>query len=604
MDDKVIKEAPLVLLVDDDPMIRMLVRETLQQKGFAIEEAENGKLALDTLETCRPDVILLDVLMPEMNGFETCRALRELPQGKHVPVMMMTGLDDLESINHAFETGATDFITKPLNYAILGHRVRYLLRTMLAFEGLRKSKKEIHHLAFYDALTNLPNRRLFSDRLQQVLEAARRTDSLAGVLFIDIDNFKRINDSFGHSIGDKLLRTVASQIVTCLRRSDSVCRDADDEVVSVARLGGDEFTVLLSHLEKAEDAARVAKRILDAVSVPFILGSEDVVVTPSIGISVFPYDGDDVEALVKNADTAMFHAKEQGKNNYQFYTNSMSTTAFERLTLETALRKALAKEQFRVHYQPKINLGTGEVAGLEALIRWEHPEMGLVSPADFIPLAEDTGLIVPIGEWVLRTACAWMNSRQQAGHPPLRVAVNLSACQFRQTALNEMVKRALQDAGVDANWLELELTESVIMDDIQTSSIVLRSLKDMGVHVSMDDFGTGYSSLSMLKRLPIDTLKIDQSFVRDITTDADDAAIIEAIISLAHSLRLRVIAEGVETREQLEFLCSRDCDEVQGYWYARPMVAEDFECWLREYNQQQGREDSVEPPVTRKLQSR
>ncbi len=604
MNDQTIKETPLVLLVDDDPMIRLLVRETLQQKGFVVEEAENGKIALGVMETCQPDVILLDVLMPEMDGFETCRALRELPQGEHVPIMMMTGLDDLESINHAFETGATDFITKPLNYAILGHRVRYLLRTMLAFEGLRKSKKEIHHLAFYDALTNLPNRRLFSDRLQQAVEVARRTDSLAGVLFIDIDNFKRINDSFGHSIGDKLLRTVASQIVNCLRRSDSVCRDADEEVVSVARLGGDEFTVLLSQLEKAEDAARVARRVLDAISVPLMLGTEDIVVTPSIGISVYPYDGDDVEALVKNADTAMFHAKKQGKNNYQFYTNSMSNSAVERMTLETALRKALSKEQFRLHYQPKIDLGNGKVVGLEALIRWEHPEMGLISPADFIPLAEDSGLIVPIGEWVLRTACSWMSNWQQAGHQSLRIAVNLSACQFRQTALNEMVRRVLQDAGLDARWLELELTESVIMDDIQTSSIVLRSLKEMGVHVSMDDFGTGYSSLSMLKRLPLDTLKIDQSFVRDITTDADDAAIIDAIISLAHSLRLRVIAEGVETRGQLEFLRSRGCDEAQGYLYAHPMDAAAIECWLREYRERQAHEDAGQQPVKRAVQSR
>jgi len=603
MDDSLIKETPLILLVDDDPMIRMLVRESLLQRGFAVEEAEDGESALDALKECHPDAILLDVLMPGIDGFEVCTALRKLPQGEHIPVMMMTGLDDLESINHAFEAGATDFITKPINYAILGHRVRYLLRTMQAFEGLRKSKKEIHHLAFYDALTNLPNRRLFSDRLHQVVESARRTNALAGVLFLDLDNFKRINDSFGHSIGDKLLQTVASQIINCLRRSDSVCRDFDEEGVPVARLGGDEFTVLLNHLDKAEDAARVARRILDAVSVPFLLGSEDVVVTPSIGISIFPYDGNDVEELVKNADTAMFHAKDQGRNNYQFYTNSMSTSAYERFSLEAALRKALAHEQFRVHYQPKIDLPTGKVVGLEALIRWEHPDMGLISPADFIPLAEDTGLIVPIGEWVMRTVCSRMSRWQKAGHEPLRIAVNLSACQFRQTALNEMVKRALQDAAVDPRWLELELTESVIMDDIQTSSIVLRSLKEMGVRISMDDFGTGYSSLSMLKRLPLDTLKIDQSFVRDITTDADDAAIIDAIISLAHSLRLRVIAEGVETPEQLAFLRDRGCDEVQGYLYSRPMDADAIECWLREYNDGQSHEDPGQPPVKRAAQS-
>ncbi len=577
-------ETPLVLVVDDDPMIRVLVTETLQQIGFVVEEAENGCEALDFLRRCQPDVVLMDVLMPEMDGFQACQAFRALPQGQHVPVLMMTGLDDIASIDHAFEVGATDFITKPLNYAILGHRVRYLLRTMQAFESVRESKKEIHHLAFYDSLTNLPNRRLFGDRLQQAVESARRNSHLMGILFIDIDNFKRINDSFGHSIGDKLLRTVASQLVTCLRRGDSVSRELDDESISVARLGGDEFTVLLTRLGKAEDAARIAKRIIDAVSVPFLIGVEEVVVTPSIGIAVFPYDGEGVEDLVKNADTAMFHAKENGKNSYQFYTNSMSATAFERLSMENALRKGLANGEFEMYYQPKIDLVSNQAVGLEALARWNHPEMGLVLPADFIPLAEETGLIVPLGEWVLHTVCSQMRSWCSAGLKPLRVAVNLSACQFRQTMLRQLVKRMLHETGVAPELLEIELTESVIMDDIQTSSTLLRELKKMGVHISMDDFGTGYSSLSLLKRLPLDTLKIDRSFVRDITKDADDAAIVDAVISLAHSLRLRVIAEGVETSEQLEFLRNRGCDEVQGYLYSRPLPVAGVEKWLREFN--------------------
>ena len=584
MADQDIEETPLVLVVDDDPMIRVLVTEALQQIGFAVEEAENGRAALKFLERCHPDVILLDVLMPEMDGFQTCQALRALPQGRHVPVLMMTGLDDIASIDHAFEAGATDFITKPLNYTILGHRVRYLRRTMQAFESVRKSKREIHHLAFYDALTNLPNRRLFADRLQQAVESARRNDHLMGILFIDIDNFKRINDSFGHSIGDRLLRTVAGQLLACLRRSDAVGREFNEDYFSVARLGGDEFTVLLTSLEKAEDAARVAKRIIDAVSVPFILGDEEIVVTPSIGISVFPYDGDSVEELVKNADTAMFHAKETGKNNYQFYTNSMSATAFERLSMENALRKGLGNNEFEMYYQPKIALLNNRATGLEALVRWHHPDMGLVLPSEFIPLAEETGLIVPLGEWVLKTVCTQIKNWHSAGLDVMRVAVNLSACQFRQTMLSQQVRRILHETGIAPEWLELELTESVIMDDIQTSSTVLRQLKAMGVHISMDDFGTGYSSLSLLKRLPLDALKIDQSFVHDITTDADDAAIVDAVISLAHSLRMRVIAEGVETGEQLDFLRSRGCDEVQGYLYSRPLQAAGITAWLHDFN--------------------
>jgi diguanylate cyclase (GGDEF)-like protein len=584
MADQELAETPLVLVVDDDPVIRVLVTETLQQIGFAVEQAENGREALDFLGHCQPDVVLLDVLMPEMDGFRTCRAFRALPQGRHVPVLMMTGLDDIASIDHAFEVGATDFITKPLNYTILGHRVRYLLRTMQAFESARRSKREIHHLAFYDALTNLPNRRLFGDRLLRAVESARRNSHLTGILFIDIDNFKRINDSFGHSIGDKLLRTVASQLLACLRRGDSVGREADEEYMSVARLGGDEFTVLLTHLENPEDAARIAKRILDAVSVPFLLGIEEIVVTPSIGISIFPYDGNSVEELVKNADTAMFHAKANGKNNYQYYTNSMSATAFERLSMENAMRRGLGNNEFEVYYQPKIELASNRAIGLEALVRWHHPEMGLVLPSDFIPLAEETGLIVPLGEWVLHTVCTQIKNRHDAGLDPLRVAVNLSACQFRQTMLSQQVRRILDKTGVAPEWLELELTESVIMSDIQTSSTILRELKNMGVGISMDDFGTGYSSLGLLKRLPLDTLKIDRSFVRDITTDADDAAIVDAVISLAHSLRLRVIAEGVETGEQLEFLSSRGCDEVQGYLFSRPLPVAGIEAWLREFN--------------------
>jgi predicted signal transduction protein with EAL and GGDEF domain len=583
MNDAGTEETPLVLIVDDDPAIRLLIGETLKQIGFIVEEVTDGDQALDFIRKCKPGAVLLDVMMPGIDGFEVCASIRSLPEGKHVPIMMITGLDDIESINHAFEVGATDFATKPLNYPVLGHRVRYLLRTMQAFESLRKSRKEIHQLAFYDALTNLPNRRLFVDRLQQAIEAARRDDSLTGILFIDIDNFKRINDSFGHSVGDKFLRTVAARLVSCLRRGDSVGRYCGDEQTSIARLGGDEFTVLIPRLTKPEDAARVAKRVMDTVSVPFLIGDEESVVTPSIGIAVFPYDGDGVEELVKHADTAMFHAKEHGKNNYQFYTNAMSTTAFERLALENAMRKAIRNDEFEVYYQPKIDLASARVVGLEALLRWNHGDMGLISPTDFIPLAEETGLIVPIGEWVLSAVCTQMKEWQYAGMEPLRVAVNLSACQFRQTMLLQQIQHTLQETGIDARWLELELTESVIMEDIQTSSVVLRDLKSAGIHISMDDFGTGYSSLGMLKRLSLDTLKIDRSFVRDITMDADDAAIVVAIISLAHSLRLRVIAEGVETEEQLVFLRKHGCDEVQGYWYSRPQPVDKIERWLLEY---------------------
>jgi len=576
-------EAPLILVVDDDPMVRMLVTQSLRKKGFAVTEAENGNVALSVMENCQPDVILMDVLMPEMDGFQTCQALRSTPNGEHVPVMMMTGLNDIESIDHAFEVGATDFITKPLNFSILGYRIQYMLRTMELFRSLRESRAEIRHLAYYDSLTSLPNRRMFNDRLEQAVEIGRRQESLTGVLFIDVDHFKHINDHYGHTIGDKLLTTVATQLVDCLRASDSVGHQGQDEssIVSVARLGGDEFTVLLTNLERAEDAARVAKRIIDAIAVPFMLGSEEIVVTASIGIAVSPYDGDDVEELVKNADTAMFHAKEQGRNNYQFYTTSLGKLTSRRLSMESALRRALVQEEFMVYYQPKIDLKTCRATGLEALIRWKHPDMGLVSPVDFIPLAEETGLIVPIGEWVLQSVCSQMRSWIDSGMEPMRISVNLSARQFRQADLKEKITAFLHESGIEPDCLELELTESAVMDDIQASIAILNDLRKMGVKISMDDFGTGYSSLSMLKRLPLDILKIDQSFVREVTLEQDNAAIVNAVITLGQSLHFRVVAEGVETEEQLELLKQLGCDEVQGYLFSRPLPAPEADAWLR-----------------------
>jgi diguanylate cyclase (GGDEF)-like protein len=572
----------LVLVVDDDPMIRVLVSESLRQLGMFVEEAEHGEMAVETIRHSQPDVILLDVLMPGMDGFDTCAAIRASEHGRHIPIMMMTGLEDIESIDHAFEVGATDFITKPLNFAILGHRVRYLLRTMRAFESVRQSRKAIHHLAYYDPLTNLPNRRMFTERLHQSLENARRNNRLLGVLFIDIDNFKRINDTFGHSVGDRLLRSVAGQLLTCLRRSDAIGRDQDMEDIPVARLGGDEFTVLLNGIDKAEDAARVARRIIDAIAVPFLIGTEEVVVTPSIGIAVFPYDGDSIEVLIRNADNAMFSAKGRGKNSYEFYTQSMGSTALERLAMEQSLRTACSEQQFEIYYQPKIDLKTRAVVGLEALLRWQHPEQGTIAPDDFIPAAEESGLIVPIGEWVLRNACLQLRRWSDDGLAPMRIGINLSACQFRQSLFCRQIESSLQDAALAPGWLELELTESVIMEDIQNSSQVLRDLRHLGVSISLDDFGTGYSSLSLLKRLPINTLKIDRSFVQEIGNDDDSAAIVEAVITLAHSLRLRVIAEGVETREQLDFLAERGCDEAQGFLFTCPLPAAEMEQWLRD----------------------
>lgn len=432
-------------------------------------------------------------------------------------------------------------------------------------------ESELEHQANYDTLTALPNRNLLQDRLGQALTYARRHARQLAVLFLDLDFFKNINDSLGHDAGDLLLKQVAARLTDCVREGDTV-----------ARQGGDEFVVILSDIEEEEDVTAVTRKILKAFADPFSIGSHELYVTCSIGIALYPKDGEDIQSLLKNSDAALYRAKEQGRNNSQFYTMEMNVKALERLVLENNLRHALDREQFEVYYQPQVDLRSGEINGMEALLRWKHPEMGMVPPTKFIPMAEESGLIVPIGEWVLRTACKQNKAWQDAGLRPVCVAVNLSARQFRHQDLVALVAGILKETGLDPSLLELELTESLLMQNVEATIDTLTRFKAMGVKSSIDDFGTGYSSLSYLKRFPIDTLKIDQSFVHNITTDPDDAAIAKTIISMAHEMKLRVIAEGVETEEQRSFLHLRHCDEMQGYLFSKPVPAEEFEVLLRE----------------------
>ncbi len=390
-------------------------------------------------------------------------------------------------------------------------------------------------------------------------------------MLIDLDRFKVINDTLGHAIGDRLLQEVAQRLTGCLREGDTV-----------ARLGGDEFMLLLPGVEHTKSTIKIVQKILETFKSPFYFNDHELHITTSIGIALYPDDGEDAQTLLKNADTALHRAKEQGRNNYQFYTSTMNATALERLSLEGKLRHALEREEFVVYYQPQVSLSTGQIVGMEALVRWRHPDLGLIPPMKFIPLAEETGLIIPLGFWVLRTACAQNKAWQKAGYPPLRVAVNLSTRLFKQQTFIQVVAQTLHETGLDPDYLELELTEGIIMENIETTITTLKELKKMGVHISVDDFGTGYSSLAYLKRFPIDTLKIDRSFVLDITTDPDDAMIAMLIINVAHHLKLRVIAEGVETKEQLAFLRSHGCDEIQGYLFSRPLPAEEFVRLLQE----------------------
>ena len=439
----------------------------------------------------------------------------------------------------------------------------------------KRAEARLMQLANFDPLTSLPNRALFHDRLAHALAKAHRSKKLVALVFLDLDRFKTINDSLGHYAGDELLKSVAERLQKNAREDDTV-----------ARLGGDEFTVILEGITYNEDATIVARKILEVMSQPFYLDGHEVFVTTSMGIAIYPLDGDNSDDLLKNADTAMYRAKEQGRNGYRFYTADMNAKAVEQLIMESSMRHALERNEFEVYYQPQIDVHSRELTGFEALLRWRHPDLGLLYPHQFLRLAEDNGLIVVIGEWVLHHVCAQAAQWQRTGLPPVRVAVNLSGRQFRQDNLVESVARALHESGLSPHLLELEITENFLLDNIQSAIITLNRLHDLNVQLAMDDFGTGYSSLSYLKRFPLNSLKIDQSFVRDISTDPDDAAIAEAIIALAKTLRLRVMAEGVETEEQLYFLRSRGCDQAQGFLISAALPADQVLPWFHSRNSQ------------------
>ncbi|MGB7298215.1 MAG: EAL domain-containing protein [Burkholderiaceae bacterium] len=695
-----------VLVVDDDVIIRSLVHEVMSEAGFVVREADTGENGLISFEARPADIVLLDVMMPGINGFDVCEQLRSSVDGRHVPVLMMTGSDSADAVERAFSVGATDFTTKPLNLQLLVHRVRYMLRAKKTADQLRdrerslldvqriaqignwefnlvqdeffcsdilveilslssatisrekllnsvqeddkarvdnalrqtldtgsanrfefgwkkpdgaqivlsfnarefdighdsremqagamqditerrRAETRIRTLAYYDAVTGLPNRTLLHEQLQQAVALSLRLSEPLAVLFIDMDHFKRINDTWGHPTGDEVLRLAARRIRECLRSSDFVAAAGDEAGEGkrsgqvIARIGGDEFVVMLPRLRRVEDAAIVARRINMAMARPFSVQSTEVYVSSSIGISLCPEDSQDVDSLLKQADGAMYEAKQSGRNCFHFYTKEIQQRAFQRLDVETRLRRAIERDEFVLHYQPKIDLKTGAVCGIEALVRWQAPDVGMISPAEFIPIAEDSGLIVPLGQWVLKTACAQIQQVGQLTGRAIAVSVNLSALQLKHGNLVQVVEQSLIETGLPASLLELELTESVLIDDAQAQLKLLHELKSLGVVLSIDDFGTGYSSLSYLKRFPIDALKIDQTFVRDLLTDSDDVAIVKAAIGLAHSLRLRVIAEGVETQAQHDILSHYGCDEVQGYLHSKPLPLDALVLWIK-----------------------
>jgi diguanylate cyclase (GGDEF)-like protein len=549
-----------VLLIEDNPGDARLLKEMLAEEPaapFTLKCADRLSRGMEMLSSERIDLLLLDLSLPDSHGLETfSKVYAHAPK---VPIIVLTGNDDGALALSAVKAGAQDYLFK-------GNLDRELLVRSMQYSIERKRyQEELEHHANYDALTGLPNRNLLHDRLKQAVFVQRYVHPIA-VVFLDLDHFKIINDSLGHTQGDKLLATTAERL-------HSTVRDGD----TVARLGGDEFVLVLNDA-KEDVIFRAMQRILDSVGEPMTIGGQELCITCSAGVSVYPQDGDDVETLLKNADAAMYRAKERGRNNFQFYTSEMNALVHERLALEHNLRRALDRNELLLYYQPKVDLATGVIVGAEALVRWQHPQWGLILPMRFIPIAEETGLIVPIGEWVLRTACVQNRKWQDAGLRAMAVSINLSARQFRQEGLVRTVSQVLSDARLRPEHLEIELTESMVMHDVETAIGILRGLKSLGIRLSVDDFGTGHSSLSYLKRLPIDTLKIDRSFVAHIgdPEEQDDGVLAQAIISLGHTLKLNVIAEGVETDAQVNFLRVHHCDEVQGYYFGKPMPAEEF----------------------------
>ena len=671
-------------MADDDATTRLLIRAALEQDGWTVEEAEDGAQAYEAVERIQPNILLLDVGMPELDGFDVCARLRALSSARHIPIMMMTGMDDQESINRAYEVGATDFLSKPFNYMVLKERLRYMYRAeqdsrelrnerdfvsavvnnsaalvmilnsagrvirfnescqrasglslsdvtgqyvwdvlsspegrgrdrdtfeQLVFargtnhyEGSWRTKdgsereiawsnsvllnrdggvehvvctglditerneaeEKVRFLASYDPLTGLPNRRLVTERLDQAV-----VDGQSAILILNLDRFKNVNATWGRS-----------RLSTVLARQNPGLR------AELGRLGGDEFTVLVTGIEEASEVAAIAERLQHALERPFKIEDQELATTASIGVALYPTDGLNGEMLLRNAESAVHSARETMSGSYHFYSVTMRSSVSDRMSLETDLRQAITRGELVLHYQPKTFTRSGHIAGAEALVRWQHPSRGLVSPASFISVAEETGLIVPIGEWVLRQACGQVMSWMESGLHVVPVAVNLSSAQFHVADLLGHIASILNETALDPSYLAIEITESMIMRDAREAHETLCRLKELGVQVAIDDFGTGYSTLSSLKDLPINQLKIDQAFVRDLAENPKDVAITRAIIAMAHGLGLTVIAEGVESEDQLAVLREEGCDEVQGFLIGQPRPSDEFTEFLEQTNRE------------------
>jgi diguanylate cyclase (GGDEF)-like protein len=577
--------AATVLIVDDDPGTRLLMGTALEMAGFRVATAADGASALDEFRARPVDCVILDVVMPGMSGFDVCGALRAMPDCRHVPILMQTSLDDMDSVNRAYTAGATDFSSKGINPMLLAQRVKFLVRAKQTQDRLRKSEARVRYLAYYDTLTSLPNRqRLLQILEQQVAWALPRQRGIA-VLMLDVDNFSRINDTQGQAVGDVLLKEVANRLQLCLRDAQRASDLSDDDAIKdindwVARTGGDEFALALPGIATADAVQVVARRVQLALARPFVFALQEIPLSASIGVSIFPSDAAGPEALLRNADAAMHHGKKARQGGLEFFKKSINTRAAKHLSLEADLRKALERGEFTLHYQPRLALKDLRVEAVEALLRWSHPQRGFVPPDEFIPIAEQSGLIVEIGDWVLREACAQARRWRDSGAPGWQVAVNVSGVQFRDGSLVSRVSSAIDAAGIDSRTIELEFTEGALIEYSSAVSKAVKSLKELGVATALDDFGTGYSSMSYLRHFAIDTLKIDRVFVRDIASkSARNAPLVDAIIAMAKSLGLATVAEGVETEAQWQYLRNREANQVQGFLFCRPLPTADLQRW-------------------------
>jgi len=558
-----------ILLVEDNPGDVRLVELMLSKSGgghFHIKNASSISDAQELFTQIQFDIVLLDLSLPDSSGLSTLNSIRTIaPQ---LPIVILTGINDEKLALLAVQHGAQDYLVKGKGDGeMLARALRYAIER-------KRSEERMVYLAQYDALTDLPNRALFCDRLTSALARVERNGGQLGVMFLDLDHFKTINDTLGHDSGDTLLKLVSERLKICVRKQDTI-----------GRLAGDEFTILLPEITDDQGAVTVAKKIIKSMSKYFLLGGNEVFTSLSIGIATYPDAGNDTATLIKHADTALYSAKSKGRSCYRFYKSRMTNQASKHLEIITALRHAVDREEFTIHYQPLIKLSSLEVFGIEALVRWDHPQRGMIYPKEFIHLLEETGLILPLGEWILHQACVQTKIWQDVTQLPLRIAINLSAKQICQKDFVNITHRIISTSGIDPKKLQLEVTEGLLLQETPRTVSKLNQLHEMGVELSVDDFGTGYSALSYLKNFPLDILKLDKSFISDINELSRETAITEAIINLGHRLNIKVVAEGVETQEQLSFLQRKNCDVVQGYYFSKPLPVKHFDGWLAQHNQ-------------------